>query len=83
VHAALPVFPFCVLVEDRKGFQDTLSGMGVGMPYHVGYFPGNAYSYADAKDQFGLELSVNTLADYSQLFQGLLAGTVKPLDELK
>ena len=77
------VFHFCVLVDDRKGFQQTLSGMGVGMPYHIGYFPGGSYSYVDAREQLGLELSVNTLADYGQLFQGLLAGTVKPFDELK
>lgn len=77
------VFHFCVMVDDRKGFQQTLSGLGIGWPYHVGYFPGGSYSYVDAKEQLGLELSVNTLADYSQLFQGLLAGTVKPLDELE
>lgn len=77
------VFHFCVLVEDRKGFQQVLSNIGVGMPYHVGYFPGGSYSYVNAKDQLGLELSVNTLADYNQLFQGLLAGTVEPFDELK
>ena len=77
------VFHFCILVEDRKGFQQVLSNIGVGMPYHVGYFPGGSYSYVNAKDQLGLELSVNTLADYNQLFQGLLAGTVEPFDELK
>jgi methylmalonyl-CoA/ethylmalonyl-CoA epimerase len=77
------VFHFCVLVDDRKGFQQILSDMGVGMPYHVGYFPSGSYSYVDTKEQLGLELSVNTQADYSQLFQGLLTGTVKPLDELQ
>lgn len=77
------VFHFCLLVDDRKGFQQTLSQIGVGLPYHVGYFPGGSYSYVDAKESLGLELSVNNQADYSALFQGLLDGTLDPMDELK
>lgn len=77
------VFHFCVLVEDRKGFQQRLSQIGVGLPYHIGYFPGGSYSYVDAKEQLGLELSVNNQADYQELFKGLQDGTAIPMDELK
>ena len=77
------VFHVCVLVEDRKGFQQTLSEMGVGLPYHIGYFPGGSYSYVASKEQLGLELSVNHQADYQELFKGLLDGTAAPMDELK
>jgi methylmalonyl-CoA/ethylmalonyl-CoA epimerase len=77
------VFHFCLLVGDRKVFQQTLSSAGVGLPYHIGYFPGGSYSYVDSKEQLGLELSVNTLADYSDVFQALLDGKVEPMDELR
>jgi len=77
------VFHFCMLVDDRKEFQQTLSAIGVGLPYHIGYFPGGSYSYVDSKEQLGLELSVNNLADYAALFQSLLDGSRKPLDEMK
>lgn len=76
------VYHFCMLVGDRKSFQQTLSDIGVGLPYHIGYFPGGSYSYVDSRDQLGLELSVNTQADYSTLFQGLLNGSHTPLNEL-
>ena len=77
------VFHFCLLVKDRKGFQQTLSEIGVGLPYHIGYFPAGSYSYVDSKEQLGLELSVNNQADYQQLFKGLLDGTATPMEELK
>jgi catechol 2,3-dioxygenase-like lactoylglutathione lyase family enzyme len=77
------VFHFCILVNDRKVFQHRLAEIGVNLPYHIGYFPGGSYSYVDAQEQLGLELSVNTLADYSSLMQGLLNGTHQPMDELK
>jgi len=77
------VFHFCLLVEDRKGFQQTLSEIGVGPPYHIGYFLGGSYSYVASKEQLGLELSVNNQANYLELFKGLLDGTVNPMDELK
>jgi catechol 2,3-dioxygenase-like lactoylglutathione lyase family enzyme len=77
------VFHFCLLVEDRKEFQQTLSEIGVGLPYHIGYFPGGSYSYVGSKEQLGLELSVNNQSDYNSLFKGLLDGTVHPLDEMK
>jgi hypothetical protein len=77
------VFHFCLLVGDRKVFQQTLAGIGVDMPYHIGYFPGGSYSYVESKQQLGLELSVNTLADYSALFQALLDGKVEPMDEMR
>jgi len=76
------VFHFCVLVDDRKVFQQTLSDIGVALPYHIGYFPGGSYSYVDAKEQLGIELSVNNHGDYGALFEGLLNGTAVPLDEL-
>jgi len=77
------VFHFCVLVNDRKVFQQTLAEIGVGRPYHIGYFPQGSYSYVDAKEQLGIELSVNNQADYRELFDQLLNGLVAPLDELK
>ncbi|MCA9898726.1 MAG: VOC family protein [Ardenticatenaceae bacterium] len=77
------VFHFCVLVDDRKVFQQTLTEIGVGLPYHIGYFPQGSYSYVDAKTQLGLDLSVNYLGEYQELFAGLLRGTAVPLDELK
>jgi len=76
------VFHFCILVNDRKVFQNRLSDIGVALPYHIGYFPGGSYSYVDAKEQLGLELSVNNLADTTDLMQELLNGTALPLDEL-
>ena len=36
-----------------------------------------------AKEHLGIELSVNNNSDISGLFQALLGGTAKPLDELK
>jgi methylmalonyl-CoA/ethylmalonyl-CoA epimerase len=77
------VFHFCIQVNDRVLFQQTLSEIGVAMPYHIGYFPQGSYSYVDSKEQLGLELSVNNTADYSELFKNLMAGTAKPLDELR
>lgn len=77
------VFHFCVAVEERKGFQQILSELGVGFPYHIGYFPGGSYSYVASREQLGLELSVNNQADYQELFKGLLDGTINPMDELK
>lgn len=77
------VFHFCVLVEDRKEFQQTLSEIGVGLPYHIGYFPGGSYSYVASRDQLGLELSVNNQAHIEELFKGLQNGTAIPMDELK
>ena len=77
------VFHFCVIVDDRKVFQQTLSDIGVELPYHIGYHPNGSYSYVDSKEQLGLELSVNNQADYAEVFKGLLAGTAIPLDELK
>lgn len=77
------VFHFCVIVNDRKAFQHTLSRIGVGLPYHIGYHPNGSYSYVASKEQLGLELSVNNQADTQTLFKRLLDGTAQPLDELK
>ena len=77
------VFHFCVLVNDRKVFQQKLSDIGVGLPYHVGYHPNGSYSYVDAKEQLGIELSVNNHENYGELIQALLSGSATPLDELK
>ena len=77
------VFHFCVLVDDRKVFQQSLSEIGVGKPYHIGYFSQGSYSYVAAKEQLGIELSVNHNGDYAELFQALLNGNANPLDELK
>lgn len=65
------VFHFCILVNDRVLFQQTLAEIGVGQPYHIGYFPQGSYSYVDSKEQLGLELSVNNESDYSELYKNL------------
>jgi hypothetical protein len=54
----------------------------VRLLYHIGYFPQGSYSYVAAKEQPGIELSVNNNGNYSELFQALLSGTATPLDEL-
>ncbi len=77
------VFHMCALVADRKGFQQTLAEIGVGLPYHIGYFPQGSYSYVASAEQLGLELSVNTLTNDAALFQHLLDGTAQPLDEIR
>ena len=77
------VFHFCVRVEQRKEFQQALSAIGVGLPYHVGYHPNGSYSYVESVEQLGLELSVNHQADYATLLQGLQDGSQFPLDEMK
>ena len=77
------VFHFCIFVNDRKVFQHTLSDIGVALPYHIGYYPGGSYSYVDSKEQLGLELSVNTQADYTDLMRGLLNGMRMPMDEMR
>lgn len=77
------VFHFCVQVDDRKAFQGTLSGMGVDLPYHIGYFPNGSYSYVDTKEQLGIELSVNNRGDYGELINEILNGRAAPLDELR
>lgn len=77
------VFHVCVGVEDRKAFQQTLSGIGVGQPYHVGYYADGSYSYVDSLAQLGLELSVNHQADYAPVMKGLLDGSPAPFDELQ
>jgi catechol 2,3-dioxygenase-like lactoylglutathione lyase family enzyme len=63
------VFHFCVLVDDRKVFQQSLSEIGVGLPYHIGYFPQGSYSYVDAKEQLGIELSVNNYGNTVSCFR--------------
>ena len=77
------VFHFCILVNDRKVFQQRLADIGVDLPYHVGYHPGGSYSYVDSREQLGLELSVNDQADYTDLIRNLLGGMALPLDELR
>ncbi|KQO12709.1 VOC family protein [Paenibacillus sp. Leaf72] len=77
------VFHFCLFVDDRKAMYDTLEGIGAEQPYHVGYFGKGSYSYVDTKAQLGLELSINNLADTSQLMELLVKGLAKPLDEVK
>jgi hypothetical protein len=77
------VFHVCVRVDERKAFQQTLSGIGVGLPYHVGYYPEGSYSYVDSSKQLGLDLSANHSADYGPFLAGLLAGSVAPFDEIK
>ena len=77
------VFHFCLQTEDRKQFQNRLNQIGVGMPYHIGYFPQGSYSYVDSRAQLGLELSVNTQADMTAFMAALANGSANPLDELK
>lgn len=77
------VFHFCILVNDRKVFQQRLADISVNLPYHIGYHPGGSYSYVDSKEQLGLELSVNNQADYTDLIRKLLSGMALPLEELR
>lgn len=77
------VFHFCILVNDRKVFQQRLADIGVHLPYHIGYHPGGSYSYVASREQLGLELSVNHRADYADLIQKLLNGRTRPLEELR
>jgi methylmalonyl-CoA/ethylmalonyl-CoA epimerase len=77
------VFHFCILVNDRKVFQQTLTGIGVDFPYHIGYTPQGSYSYVNSKEQLGLELSVNNWTGNNELFDQLIAGTINPMDELR
>ncbi len=77
------VMHVCLFVGDRKVIQQKLGDIGVGLPYHVGYYPGGSYSYVDSKKQLGLELSVNHQGDYSDLIGDLLGGLSQPLDELR
>ena len=77
------VFHFCIIVNDRKVFQQTLTDIGVELPYHIGYFPGGSYSYVNSSEQLGLELSVNNQADNADLIQKLLNDLALPLDELR
>ena len=77
------VFHFCIRVNDRKVFQQTLADIGVGLPYHIGYHPNGSYSYVASSEQLGVELSVNNQADYTDVIQNLLNGTSFPLDELR
>jgi len=77
------VFHFCILVNDRKVFQQRLADIGVNLPYHIGYHPGGSYSYVDSKEQLGLELSVNNQANYTDLMKELMDGMTLPLDELR
>jgi hypothetical protein len=77
------VFHVCLKVDDRRSVQSDLSDIGVGMPYHVGYWPGGSYAYVDTARQLGLELSINHSADMTALMQDLLSGQARALDELK
>ncbi len=77
------VFHVCLQVDDRRAFQQTLGEIGVGLPYHVGYWPGGSYSYVDSKAALGLELSVNHRADHTLLMQALLSGAAQPLDDMR
>lgn len=53
------VFHFCVQVEEPKEIFQRLSDIGVEAPYHIGDFNFGFYSYVAAKEQLGVELSVN------------------------
>lgn len=77
------VFHVCVQVAERRDFQRALTEIGVGLPYHVGYYPEGSYSYVDSLKQLGMELSVNHRADYGPILAGLMAGSVLPCDEIK
>ncbi|MEY4748367.1 MAG: hypothetical protein RIQ60_581 [Pseudomonadota bacterium] len=77
------VFHVCLKVDDRRALHDDLAAIGVGLPYHVGYWPGGSYSYVDATQQLGLELSINHNADMTALMQDLLSGRAQAFDELK
>jgi len=77
------VFHLCILVDDRRVFQQRLADIGVDLPYHIGYHSSGSYSYVASREQLGVELSVNDQVDYTDLIQQLLNGMVLPLDELR
>lgn len=77
------VMHVCLAVRDRRVFQQKLTDIGVGRPYHVGYYPGGSYSYVASREQLGLELSVNHEGDYADLLGNLLGGPSGPLEELR
>jgi hypothetical protein len=63
-------------------FQQILAETGLGLPYHIGYFPQGSLCYVDSKEQLGVELSVNIASDDGELFKNLMSGSAQPLDEL-
>ncbi len=77
------VFHFCLFVNDRKTMYHNLNEIGAPLPYHIGYFAQGSYSYVDTKDQLGLELSINQLADNREWLDLLAQGKAQPLDEVK
>ena len=76
------VFHFCVQTTNRKQFQDRLREIGIGLPYHIGYFRQGSYSYVDSREQLGLELSINNQTDMTPILAALAKGSANPLDEL-
>lgn len=55
------VFHVCMFVQKPDDVYERLTGIGVGEPYHIGTFDSGFYSYVAAKEQLGIELSINHL----------------------
>lgn len=55
------VFHVCMFVQKPEEIYERLNGIGVDEPYHVGDFGSGFYSYVAAKEQLGIELSINHL----------------------
>jgi catechol 2,3-dioxygenase-like lactoylglutathione lyase family enzyme len=48
------------IVPDRKKAQDAIKTTGAPPPYHIGYWPGGAYSFIDSVPQLGVEINIKT-----------------------
>lgn len=55
------VFHVCMFVQKPDEIYERLREIGVRKSYHVGTFDSGFYSYVAAKDQLGIELSINHL----------------------
>lgn len=82
LHQPVPMH-FDRTIAAYKAAEKLLADMGVELRYHIGYHPNGSYSYVDAKEQLGLELSVNNQADYRELMERFLSSAAAPFDELK
>jgi len=67
------------VVKDRSAVYSRLQSLGAPSPYHVGYYPGGAYSFVDTLAQLGLEINIKDEFDYTSKIKELLASPNAPL----
>ena len=51
------------IVPDRDEALNTLAEMGISEPYHIGYYPGQTYSFYDTKALLGMEVNIKYNVD--------------------